>query len=130
MDPPPDLETRRLLISATLTARARRHLDGRIAPDARAGDLIALASKLGAEAGTVGTTLGLRFEPSYPGVTAGPQRAGEGFRLLLGCTARDARGNPIGVVFTAIIAGRLPRISVAPAVALVPAHWRPPEDFR
>jgi hypothetical protein len=130
MDPPLDLETRRLLISATLTARARRYLDGRVAPDAHADDLIALASKLSAEAGAVGSTLGLRFEPSYPGVTAGPQRTGEGLRLLLGCIAHDMQGNPIGVVFTAIIAGRLPQISVAPAVALIPAQWRPPEDFR
>jgi hypothetical protein len=130
MDSPLDLETRRLVISATVTARARRHLVRRVAPDANAEDLISLAGKLGEESDTIERALGLRFEPAYPGVTAGPQSIGGTSRLLLACSVHDRGGTTIGVVFTALIAGRPPQVSVAPAGADVPGDWRPPGDFR
>ena len=130
MDSPLDLETRRLMISATVTARVRRHLGRRVSPNANAEDLISLAGKLGEESGDIERALGLRFEPAYPGVTAGPQSIGGTSRLLLACSVHDGGGTPIGVVFTALIAGRPPQVSVAPAGADVPGDWRPPGDFR
>jgi hypothetical protein len=130
MDSPLDLETRRLVISAIVTARARRHLARRVAPNANAEDLISLAGKLGEESGGMERALGLRFEPAYPGVTAGPQSIGGTSRLLLACSVHDRGGTAIGVVFTALIAGRAPQASVAPAGADIPGDWRPVGDFR
>jgi hypothetical protein len=129
MDPTLDLETRRLLISATLTAQARRHLGRSLAAGSRAGELLDLARRLNEAAASVERGYRLRFEPPYPGVTAGPQSAGRTHRLLLACEASDVDGNPIGVVFTALIPGRLPQVSVAPAEAGIPEDWRPPDDF-
>lgn len=123
MNSPLDLESRRLLISATLTAQARQRLGRRISADANADDLITLASKL-EEIDAIERTHGHRFEPPYPGVTTGPRRAGEGLRLLLGCRASDADGNAIGVVFTALITGRPPQVSVAPVEAAIPEDWQ------
>jgi hypothetical protein len=131
MDPLLNLETRRLLISAALTTQARRRLGSRrVAPDSDAGDLLALARKLGEEVNTIERGYRLRFDPTYPGVTAGPQSAGGSCRLLLGCRAFDHDGSPIGVVFTALIPGRPPQVSVAPAEAGIPEDWRPPIDPR
>jgi hypothetical protein len=130
MDSPLDHETRRLMISATVTARVRRHLVSRVAPNANAEDLISLADKLGEESGGIERALGLRFEPAYPGVTAGPQSIGGTSRLLLACSVHDGGGTPIGVVFTALIAGRSPQVSVAPAGADIPGDWRALGDFR
>src|SRR5215211_8554377 len=125
----PSLETRRLLISATLTAQARRHLGKRIATSSGAGELLDLARKLKEGAGSIERAYRLRFEPAYPGVTAGPQIIGGTSRLLLACNVRDRDGTPIGVVFTALIAGRPPQVSVAPAGAGIPGDWRPLGDF-
>lgn len=130
MDPSLDLETRRLLISATLTAQARRHLGKRIATSSGAGDLLALARELSEETGAIERAYRFRFDPPYPGVTAGPQSMAGTTRLLLACRASDHDGTPIGVVFTALIADRPPQVSVAPAEASIPEDWRPPDDFR
>jgi hypothetical protein len=129
MDPILDLETRRLLISATLTAQARRRLGRSLAATRSAGELLNLARRLNEGAASVERGYRLRFEPPYPGVTAGPQSAGRTHRLLLACKASDADGNPIGVVFTSLIPGRPPQISVAPVEAGIPEDWRPPDDF-
>ena len=127
MDPILDLETRRLLISATLTAQARRHLGRNLAPGS-ARELLDLAR--GLDAGSIERAHHLRFEPSYPGVTAGPQNVGGAFRLLLACRVRDRGGAAIGVVFTTLITGRPPQVSVAPAEAGIPEDWQPLDDFR
>jgi len=124
MDPSP--ETRRLLISATLTAQARRHPG----TSSGAGDLLALARELSEETGAIERAYRFRFDPPYPGVTAGPQNVGRTSRLLLACRVSDHDGTPIGVVFTALIADRPPQVSVAPAEASIPEDWRPPDDFR
>ena len=129
MDPILDLETRRLLISAALTTQARRRLGRNLATGSSARELLDLARGLNKGAGSIERAHRLRFEPPYPGVTAGPQSAGGTYRLLLGCTASDTDGNPIGVVFTALIPGRPPQVSVAPAGAGIPGEWRPLADF-
>ena len=129
MDPILDLETRRLLISATLTAQARRLLGRSLAAGSGAGELLDLARRLNEGAASVERGYRLRFEPPYPGVTAGPQSAGGTNRLLLACEASDTDGNPFGVVFTALIPGRPPQVSVAPTGAGIPEDWRPPDAF-
>jgi hypothetical protein len=125
MDPNLDLERRRLLISATLTAHARRRLGETLA----AGELLDLARRLNEGAGSVERAHRLRFEPAYPGVMAGPRSVGGTSRLLLACGVRDRDGAPIGVVFTTLITGRPPQVSVAPPGADIPGDWRPPGDF-
>lgn len=124
MDPVLDLETRRLLMSATLTAQARRLLGRRLAAGSNAEELLDLARKLNEGATPIERAYHLRFEPPYPGVTAGVQSAGGTYRLLLGCRASDMDGNPLGVIFTTLIPGRPPQVSVAPAGATIPEDWR------
>jgi|SRR3954470_16055877 hypothetical protein len=130
MDPILDLEARRLFVSATLTAYAVQTAHGRIAAESEAGDLLTVAHHLRAEIDAVQQRYRLRFEPPYPGVTAGPERLRSRFRLVLACEAFDGEeGSPLGVIFTALIPGRLPQVSVAPAGAVIPAQWRPVTDF-
>jgi hypothetical protein len=129
MDPVLDLERRRLLISAALTAQARRRLGESLAAGSAPGVLLDLADGLKEVAGPVERGYRLGFDPAYPGVTAGPQLVGRTCRLLLACNARDSDGTPVGVVYTALIAGRPPQVSVAPAGAAIPGDWRPPSDF-
>lgn len=129
MDTPLDLEARRLFVSTVLAAHAVRLLGGRIAAGSDAEDLLALARRLGDEAGSVERRHRLRFHPPYPGVTAGPEEVAGGPRLLLACTASGDEGKtPLGVVFTTLIPGRLPQVSVAPVEARVPEGWRPAAD--
>ena len=125
MDPLLDLDRRRLLISAALTTQARRCLGGSIAVGSDAESLIALASKLGEGINVVERVYRLRFDPPYPGFTAGPQSAGDSLRLVLACRALDHHNLLIGVAFTALIPGRTPQVSVAPAEAAIPQDWLP-----
>jgi hypothetical protein len=129
MDPVLDLERRRLLISAALTAQARRRLGSSLTAKIGAGELLDLALGLSEGAGSIERAYRLRFGPPYPGITAGPQIVGGTGRLLLVCEAFAHDGSPIGTVFTTLIAGRSPQVSVAPAGASIPEGWRPPDDF-
>src|SRR5215211_286407 len=76
MDPTLDLERRRLLISAALTAQARRHLGSSLAANVSVGELLDLACGASEGAGTIERAYRLCFDPPYPGVTAGPQSVG------------------------------------------------------
>ena len=129
MDPTPDIATRRLFISAALSAHAARSLKGRIPFQSKGPDLLALARRLTDDAGSVERRYGLRFEPPFPGVTGGVESVGDGVRLVLACAASQEDGTPFGVVFTALIPGRPPQVSVAPAAASIPQKWRPLADF-
>ncbi len=129
MDPILDLEARRLFASTALSAHAARRLRGRIAPESSAEDLFEAALRLGEEADLLERRYRLRFEPPYPGVTAGVEDAGGGLRLVLACTAGDPEGNPLGLVFTALIPGRRAQVSVAPVEARIPDEWRPLADL-
>ena len=128
MDPTLDLEARRLFVSAALTTHAVRSIRGRIAAWSDAGDLLALAHRLGREMAPVQQRYRLRFEPPYPGLTAGPEAVGGGLRIVLACRAFDQEERPLGVVFTTLIPGRLPQVSVAPTQAGIPEDWHPPAD--
>jgi hypothetical protein len=97
MDRPLADEARRLALGSSLTRQARR-----LAPQPL-DDLAAAAEALAAA-----THRDVRFDPPYPGVGE-PQ----GQRLVLACSAyRD--GEELGTVFTALILGREPTVSVAP----------------
>ncbi len=61
----------------------------------------------------------VRFEPAYPGSLVESPPAGTAARLLLACAALGADGVRVGAVFTTLIAGRRPSVSVAPPDALV-----------
>ncbi len=124
----PDLQARRLFISTALTTHTLRILRGRIAADSSANDLLSLARPLSEEVVSIERRHHLRFEPSYPGVTAGVENVGS-FRLTLACTAYDRNENPLGVVFTTLVPGRLPQVSVAPSATRVPKEWRPLADM-
>lgn len=129
MDPLLQLETRRLVVSTALTAHALRGLGGRLAADGDAAALLALARRLGEGADLLERRYRLRFEPPYPGVTAGVENAGGGLRLVLACDASNDDEMPLGVVFTALIPGRRPQVSVAPVEARIPEEWRPLADL-
>jgi hypothetical protein len=90
-------EARRLALGSSLTLQARR-----LAPQPLDG------LEAAAEALAAATHRGVAFDPAYPGLG---ER--EGRRLLLACRAyRD--GEELGTVFTALIVGREPTVSVAP----------------
>jgi hypothetical protein len=97
MDRPLADEARRLALGSSLTRQARR-----LVPDPLA-ELPAAAEALAAA-----THRDVHFDPPYPGVGEP-----EGTRLLLACRAYR-EGEELGTVFTALIVGREPTVSVAP----------------
>jgi hypothetical protein len=129
MDPSLDLQAQRLFVATALTTQASRCLRGHVAARSHAEDLLALARRLTEEIYPVERRYGLRFEPSYPGVTAGVESAAGALRLVLACTAITSEGKPLGVVFTALIPGRRPQVSVAPVEAHVPKGWQQLDDL-
>ncbi len=128
MDPTLDLQAQRLFVATALTTQASRCLRGPVAADSSAEDLLALARRLGEEIEPLERRYDLRFEPSYPGLTAGVESAGGTLRLVLACTASSGEERPLGVVFTALIPGRRPQVSVAPPGAYFPGEWRRLDD--
>ena len=129
MDPTLDLQAQRLMVATALTTQASRCLRGRVAADSGAEDLLALAHRLAEEIDPLERRYGIRFEPSYPGVSAGVKSAGGALRLVLACTAFTGEGKPLGVVFTTLISGRRPQVSVAPVEAYVPSGWQRLDDL-
>ena len=129
MDPSLDLQAQRLFVATALTTQASRCLRGDIAADSDAEDLLALARNLTEEIYPFERRYGLRFEPSYPGVTAGVESVGGTFRLVLACTAFTGEEKPLGIVFTALIPGRRPQVSVAPVEARIPKGWQRLDDL-
>jgi hypothetical protein len=128
MDPTLDLQAQRLFVATALTTQASRCLRGHAAADSSAEDLLTLAHRLTEGIEPLERRYCLRFEPSYPGVTAGVERAGGTLRLVLACTAFTGEERPLGIVFTALIPGRRPQVSVAPPETPVPGEWRELDD--
>lgn len=124
MDPILNLEAKRLFVATALTTHALRFVRGRIYPDSNEQALLDLARNLAERAGLVEDRYHLSFEPSYPGLSLGAEKVGDGLRLLLACRAY-IEGTPLGVAFTTLIPGRLPQVSVAPIEARIPEGWRP-----
>jgi hypothetical protein len=129
IDPSLEPQARRLALAAALTGQTRQRLGGRIPLGSTAADLIALARRLGKEIRSFERTYHLRFEPTYPGVTPGPEPTGNSVRLALACAAFHADGTPLGVVWTTLIPGRFVQVSVAPAETPIPDHWQPLQSF-
>lgn len=121
-----DHQALRLALGAELTHRAGRCAGGRVPAEADAGDVRALAARLAEIAPPVERAHGLRFDPAFPGVTGGVEELREARRVLLACTAYDARGEVAAVVFTTVISGRPVQVSAAPAGAPIPEGWRAP----
>ncbi|MQB00397.1 MAG: hypothetical protein GEU78_08920 [Actinobacteria bacterium] len=46
-------------------------------------------------------------------------------RLVLACSALDVTGAALGVVFTVLIEGRAPHVTVAPPETPIPEAWHP-----
>jgi hypothetical protein len=125
MDPILEAESRRLVASTALTAHVVKILGGCVSAESGADELLALARRL-REAGPVAERrLRVRFEPPFPGATAGVEEAPASPRLVLACTALGARRERLHVVFTTLIPGRRPLVSVAPVEARIPEDWRP-----
>jgi hypothetical protein len=130
-DRPAD-QGRRLALAIALTHRAARDLGPRragggrgaprVPPDVDEAGLLELACRLAAHARPVERAHALRFEPGYPGRTGGVEAPGGTPRLVLACLAVDER-SPVGVVFTTLIAGRPPQVTVAPPSASIPREW-------
>jgi hypothetical protein len=125
MDPSLTLETRRLLISTTLSANLRRRLGRRVPAGSDPGKLLDVARGLNEVAEPVERVHLLRFDLPYPGVTAGPESVGNSCRRAGACRVSDHEGSAIGVAFTTLIAGRPPQVSVAPPQASIPEAWQP-----
>jgi hypothetical protein len=106
MADPLALEGRRLALAASLARQARR-----LVPESPA-DPAGLAAAAETLAAAVHPRI--RFDPPYPG-EGEPEDAGGRLRLVLACRASDERGRGLGTVFTTLIAGRQPSVSVAPA---------------
>jgi hypothetical protein len=100
---------RRLALAADLTWRARRCAAG-----APYDDLPTLAARLAAAGPPVERAHRVRFDPPYPGTSEGVEDVRGGRRLVLACAAVDAGGAPEAAVFTTLIAGRAPLVSVGP----------------
>ncbi len=124
MDPTLDLEAKRLFVSTALTAHATRTLRGFVPTDSDEDDLLLLAHRLGKAVDSVAHRYRLRFDPSYPGVSAGVESVGGGLRLVFACEVLDAERR-LGVAFTTLIPGRRPQVSVAPTEAWIPEDWQP-----
>jgi hypothetical protein len=125
----PDAQTKRLALSALLGAQVRRRVGGIVTADADADTLVRLACHLAGAATTAGQIWGVCFEPAFPGATAGVAQVGRGLRLLLACRIRAEDGAELGVVFTTLIPGRAPVVSVAPEHAPFPDGWAAPASF-
>jgi hypothetical protein len=121
-----DRQALRLALGAELTHRAGRSAGGRVAPDADAAAVRALAARLAEIAPPVERAHRLRFDPAFPGVTAGVEELRGARRVVLACTAFDAGGEIAAVVFTTVISGRPIQVSAAPAGAPIPEGWTAP----
>jgi hypothetical protein len=128
MDPMLEPEARRLFVATALSTQALRRLGGHIVADSDATDLLGEARRLGEEADAIERKYRLRFDPAYPRVTAGAETVKGGLRLVLACTVFD-QDSPVGVVFTSLIPGRSPQVSVAPVEAHIPNGWRPLDEM-
>ena len=107
-----DEQALRLFLARWLRQRVTASVRGVIPPDASRRRLESLAetARRGFEKAAV--PAGVSFEPRYPGRIE-KDAAATTARLVLTCRAQRASG-PLGVVFTVLIAGRRPEVSIAP----------------
>lgn len=110
-------QARRLYVSKWLTHRATQVSGGTVAAGSTLEALAALARRI-ADALRDEVPADVRFEPRYPGPVEGELSEDEHGRLVLTCNAYHG-ASLLGVVYTVLIAGRRPEVSVAPKGAHV-----------
>jgi hypothetical protein len=115
-----DDQARRLYLSRLLTRRAQAVVGGAVPDDASAESLAALTVRFRGPDSEKGPLAGLRFEPPYPGDVVESTTSGGKARVLLASTV-SAGAATLGVVFTVLIVGRHPEVSVAPPSAAAQA---------
>ena len=96
--------------------------------DTSAEDLLELAGRL-QDVSSIESDYGVHFEPSYPGLTAGPEPAGGSYRVLFACRAASDDGTPLGVVFTCLIPGRGTEVVVGPITSPIAPEWKPLGEY-
>jgi len=106
-------EARRLSLASALTRHARERVEA-FGADAGVAVLLVAARALADGMDEFAQRHHIRFEPAYPGSVAGPDASGERRRVLFVCTASRPDGRAVGTVFTTLIAGRSPSVSVGP----------------
>jgi hypothetical protein len=106
-------ESRRLSLASALTRHVRDQA-GDPPPDADVAALLVAGRSLARGVEDFEERHHVRFDPGYPGVVAGPEAGGPRARVLFACTASRADGRAVGTVFTMLIAGRRPSVSVGP----------------
>jgi hypothetical protein len=111
-----DDQARRLYLSRWLTRHAQAVVGGTVPDGASAESLAALAIRFRGPDFEKGPLAGLRFEPPYPGNVVESTTAEGRARVMLASTV-SAATTTLGVVFTVLIAGRHPEVSVAPPSA-------------
>ena len=111
-----DDQARRLYLSRWLTRRAQAVVGGTVPDDASPESLPALVVRFRVPDSEKGPLADLRFEPAYPGDVVESTTAAGKARVLLASTV-SAGTTTLGVVFTVLIAGRNPEVSVAPPSA-------------
>jgi hypothetical protein len=119
------VEARRLALASVLARHCAGRLGRNAVAPADADQLVDAARSLADSGDELARRHRVRFDPPYPGATAGPQRAGERLRLVIACTIREQDGRAIGTAFTTLIAGRPVSISVAPPGAAGSSDWPP-----
>jgi hypothetical protein len=111
-------EARRLSLASALTRHARERADD-FPQDADVPALLVAGRSLSSGVDDFEERHHVRFDPGYPGVVAGPEAAGDRARVLFACTASRPDGRAVGTVFTTLIAGRRPSVSVGPPGTVV-----------
>jgi hypothetical protein len=111
-------EARRLALASALNRHARERT-GEAAGEADAAGLLVAGRSLADGIGAFEERHHVRFDPAYPGVVAGPEAASGRARVLFACCAYRPDGHTVGTVFTTLIAGRPPTVSVGPPGARV-----------
>lgn len=116
-----DDQARRLYLSRWLTRRAQAVVGGAVPDDASAESLAALAVRFREQGLEQSPVAGLRFEPAYPGDVLESAAVDGKARLVLSSTVSSG-ATALGVVFTVLIGGRRPEVSVAPPSAAAQAR--------
>jgi hypothetical protein len=111
-------EARRLSLASALTRHARERA-GAPPPEADVAALLVAGRSLARGVEDFERRHHVRFDPGYPGLVAGPEAAGSRARVLFACTASGTDGRAVGMVFTTLIAGRRPSVSVGPPGTVV-----------
>ena len=108
-----DDQARRLYLARLLTRGATEAIGEMVPAETSHDELAAIAQRLTKVRPDDFAMTGLHLDPPYPGRVVADDVAR---RIVLSCTA-SIHGRSIGRVFTVLIAGREPEVSVAPPSA-------------